>query len=265
VRGCEFEEARRTHIVMRRCKGVSVESNYIHHAKRYSGSHGYGISTDWSTTDCLIQNNILVHLRHAISSSLGANGCVWAYNFLDGQTDDSDKDRLRDISLHGNYPYMNLFEGNVAEFAASSDWWGAAGPLNTFFRNRFDPSPDDPSGWNPPLQVQYHSDRQVIVGNSMLRGQGFSISPDSLGVHLDGNLNAGAIQWAGGSVRELPPSLYLGGPPEFWGDKPWPGIGADVDAAAGATTLPAEDWYLAIQAAGCTIPFAEHRTKFPSP
>ena len=26
---------------------------------------------------------------------------------------------------------------------------------------------------------------------------------------------------------DLPASLYLDGPPSFWGDRPWPGIGAD--------------------------------------
>ena len=38
---------------------------------------------------------------------------------------------LCDISLHGFYPLMNLFEGNVVEFIHSSDHWGPSGPTHT--------------------------------------------------------------------------------------------------------------------------------------
>lgn len=40
------------------------------------------------------------------------------------------------ISVHGHYPFMNLFEGNIVGRAGLADYWGASGPGNTLFRNR---------------------------------------------------------------------------------------------------------------------------------
>jgi len=39
-------------------------------------------------------------------------------------------------------------------------------------------------------------------------------------------------------VGNLPASLYLDGPPRFWSDRPWPGIGADVDLKAIRANMP---------------------------
>ncbi len=39
------------------------------------------------------------------------------------------------LSIHGHYPYLNLFESNYAEYANVDFVWGENGPYNTFFRN----------------------------------------------------------------------------------------------------------------------------------
>jgi hypothetical protein len=38
--------------------------------------------------------------------------------------------------LHGNYPFANLFEGNINQNTVIDNSHGKNGPYNTFFRNR---------------------------------------------------------------------------------------------------------------------------------
>ncbi len=258
VRDCELEYAHRTHISLGQSRFITVESNYIHHAHGYGGGgRGYGVVNG---NDCLIWNNVFRMLRHAMLLSNGANGSVWAFNYSREQHQDG-RHRLRDISVHGHYPYMTLFEGNVAEFATSSDWWGSAGPLITFFRNRFDTTLNhspDPGGWNPPLQIMNGSHRQNVVGNSMISGQGIDVKDDSRDALVEGNLIEGRIVWNEAVHEVLPVSLFLEGPPHFWGDVPWPAIGADVDAANAPAYLPipAQVWGERILSEGRAIPFS---------
>ena len=47
-------------------------------------------------------------------------------------------DAAGDLVLHGNYPYANLFEGNILQNLVVDDSHGLNGPYNTFFRNRAD-------------------------------------------------------------------------------------------------------------------------------
>ena len=259
VRDCEIYMANNNHIHLGGGRFITIESNYIHDAHNFSGSHAYGVV---GGSDSLIWNNVFRRLRHAMLTSNGANGNVWAYNFSHEQDQDG-RHRLRDISVHGHYPYMELFEGNVAEFATSSDWWGAAGPLITFFRNRFDTTLNHkPGGWNAPLQILNGSHRQNVVGNSMVSGQGIEVR-DSEDVLVEGNLVQGEIVWndADPKTSKLPASLFLDGPPHFWGDTPWPAIGADVDAAHSPDyiRIPAQRWAERIHAEGRSIPFAQSR------
>lgn len=63
----------------------------------------------------------------------GANGNVFGYNASFNKPlmnwDEAS------LSVHGHYPYLNLFEGNFAEHASIDYVWGENGPYNTFFRN----------------------------------------------------------------------------------------------------------------------------------
>ena len=71
--------------------------------------------------------------------SYGPNGNTFGYNYSEESWDPTGNagfgDQKADISLHGFFPLMNLFEGNVVEYIHSSDWWGPSGPGNTFYRN----------------------------------------------------------------------------------------------------------------------------------
>ena len=69
----------------------------------------------------------------------GANGNVFAYNYsTEPHWEETvlPANSAGDITLHGNYVYMNLFEGNVVQNIVIDNSHGINGPYNTFYRNR---------------------------------------------------------------------------------------------------------------------------------
>ena len=260
VRDCEFEMTIRTHVGLSQSRHITVENNYIHHAHNYGGGgHGYGVVTGHST-DNLIWNNVFRMLRHAMLTSNGANGNVWAFNYSQEQNQEGGGWGT-DFSVHGHYPYMELFEGNRGEYAMSSDWWGAAGPLVTFFRNRFDPS-THATGAPGSFRIQYQSHYQNVIGNSFVVGQSIVVSGDSEEAYVEGNMIQGRIVWNEAEPFPLPTSVFLNQPPHFWGDTPWPAIGADLDlkafdAGEDYIRIPAQVWAERMFAENRTMPFAE--------
>jgi hypothetical protein len=82
-----------------------------------------------------------------------------------------------------------------------------------------------------------------------------AVSGDSRHAHLEKNLYGGrrkahGLDGLSGSSDlpkwTIPASLYLKEKPPFWGDRPWPAIGADVDLRAlhtgnGLTPTPAQE------------------------
>ena len=87
-----------------------------------------GDSMNTHVTSCLVEHNAFNSLRHAMIVSVGANGNVFGYNYSRDSWDPAGNsgfgDQKADISIHGFYPFMNLFEGNIVEFMHSADWWG---------------------------------------------------------------------------------------------------------------------------------------------
>ena len=93
------------------------------------------------------------------------------------------------------------------------------------------------------IKVNDHSHRASVVGNVVFDVQ---VSRDSEDVLVAGNVTRRMLGRPGDQpALELPASLYLDGPPPFWGDRPWPAIGADVDGGQSDrrlwTPLPAEE------------------------
>jgi hypothetical protein len=118
---------------------IEITNNYFHGAFAYNdGGKGYGISCEYTSGDCLIENNVFKHLRHAMLVQIGANGNVFAYNYSleTFKSESAPFDLAGDIVLHGNYPYLNLFEGNVVQNIVVDASHRINGPFNTFFRNR---------------------------------------------------------------------------------------------------------------------------------
>lgn len=129
-----------SHVEVNSSCHVQIEGGYFHHAHAYGGGgQGYGVVFQEASSFNLAQNNSFEHLRHSMLMQSGANGNVYAYNysydpywvsgFLPANS-------AGDAVLHGNYTYLNLFEGNVVQNVVVDASHGSNGPYNTFFRNR---------------------------------------------------------------------------------------------------------------------------------
>ncbi len=247
VRYVESRRTFRAHIWAFYSRWLTISDNYFYEAHDYGGGgHGYGVTLADSTSDVLVTNNIFHTLRHSMMVKEGANGNVFSYNYS--------FDNIyakADGSFHGHYNYANLFEGNEMEQIIVADWWGPSGPYSTLFRNRL----QDYVG----IRVQDHSHYTNVVGNvtpnievrkdpDVIIG-GYPVYMGEVEHELvDGNLVDGVLEWSGApDPLLLPASHYLAAPPAFWGNKPWPAIGADVDDVPTPITLPAQDRYHLIQ------------------
>jgi len=140
VRGVESYNGFGGHIGLIYSSRSEVTGCYIHEAHEYEGGgSGYGTKLQSKTGESLIENNIFRKLRHAMLMQASANGNVTGYNYSRENHWDNrpaPADLTSDITLHGNYVYANLFEGNICQHIGIDDSHGYNGPLNTFFRNR---------------------------------------------------------------------------------------------------------------------------------
>jgi hypothetical protein len=224
VRNIESSYTQKAHINLNRSYHVEIRDSYFHHSYDYGGfGHGYGIAVNHRTTSSLIENNIFNTLRHAMVLSYGPIGNTFGYNYSRVSWDNSANfgfgDQKADISLHGFYPLMNLFEGNIVEYIHSSDWWGPSGPGNTFFRNRAN---------KEKLFIEDNSDYQNVIANELTYNpigwaDNFDIhsSVDHTTKHSNndlGNIDVNKINF-------LPHSLYKSGSPNFCNGFPFPQIG----------------------------------------
>jgi len=272
VKNCHSAWATRCHVYVRKSRDLVIRDNVIHHAYEYGGGgHGYGIDLEKWTTDCLVENNILDHLRHHLSLEQGPNGNVFGYNMLQRCL------HTYDISVHGHWPYMNLFEGNVVQSIGCSDWHGPAGPFNTFFRNRIEKETvlqhAMGGGASSLINMSHHTN---VIANTFKRGH-IAIPNEFknedwyeknylIEIKKDAFINGYAFwDWqkeTSPHVKEryvspkavtIPASLYLKAKPPFWGNRPWPGIGADSDFESVRTgkkefsPTPAEERYQKIK------------------
>ena len=280
LRNCEITPAPDVAVWVWNSRWVTLEGCHVHGARSLDGGRGYGVNVCGHSGDCLVTDGIFEGLRHALLTQFGASGNVFSYNL-------SRAPAMSDLALHGWYPYMNLFESNVAAMGHADAAWGRSGEHNTFFRNRLRryfaryeaEHGVDYSGYEDHvvegIQIDLDSDRQNILGNSLLdsqvvlRGCADTWAEQNLvaGAGPDGPLiyeddavsgtvdvdnhappgSAPSTQPATAVRVGFRPSLYLAQPPGFWpvSTKPWPAAGSDVDGAglAGHIPLPAEDRY----------------------
>ncbi|MFO7790392.1 MAG: T9SS type A sorting domain-containing protein [Bacteroidales bacterium] len=131
-----------SHISVRYASHVLIEGSYFHHAHDYGGGgRGYGVEISFASGECLVVNNAFEHLRHSMLLQACSNGNVFAYNYSKDAYWDEDylpAESAGDLVLHGNYPYRNLFEGNIAQNLVVDDSHGINGSDNAFFRNRLE-------------------------------------------------------------------------------------------------------------------------------
>jgi hypothetical protein len=231
IRNIESEYTSRNHVGISASYQCEIRDSYFHDSYDYGGGgHGYGVNLGHPVTDCLIENNIFKHLRHAMLVQVGACGNVFGYNYS-VETESEGKWIPCDVSLHGHFPSMNLFEGNTVQKIDISDYWGPVGPGNTFLRNRVEAHG---------FRIMDHSHFQNVIGNELVDElQEIDIHDSVDGVFAHGNYVNGALVWQAGVLdRTIPKSLYLTEKPNFFGDLEWPITGADLLPNAGK--IPAQ-------------------------
>jgi hypothetical protein len=237
-------KAVRLHVYLTSVRNLEIRNCFFDDAFRHGGGgHGYGISCASQTNNCLIENNIFRRLRHSMMVKEGASQNVFAYNlsfegFQEGST------IAKDVSIHGHYPFMNLFEGNSVEFIHSTDYWGAAGPGNTFFRNRITTSG---------IRLEDYSAKQNVLANEVLdtpEAKAFFAYGDKAemknGIAVCTEVieplvafNRSNRENTPANSPSLPASLYLKEKPAFWpADLPWPAFGPEF--AYGTHRIPAQ-------------------------
>jgi len=139
VKAIESEQCNFAHIEVNNSTNLLIEKSYFHHALNYGGNgRAYGVMLQYTTGEILVQNNIFSNLRHSMILQAGANGNVFSYNYsFDGKKEIFPGFFVagEDMVLHGNYPFSNLFESNIAQFASIDNSHGKNGPFNTYFRN----------------------------------------------------------------------------------------------------------------------------------
>lgn len=234
VKGVESDSCNFAHVKIETSTHIEVTNNYFHGAFAYGAAgQGYGISCEYTSGECLIENNIFKHLRHSMLVQSGANANVFAHNYSlePFKTDTVPYDFSGDIVLHGNYPYLNLFEGNIVQNIIADASHGINGPFNTFFRNRAEsyglfvlPGAGDSSNvmGNEITGTTPHPGNYFVFGNG-----NFSY----------GNNRNGTILPAGtGALGQR--SLFDTSTPFFWNvTSTWPSIG--LPAGINSGTIPA--------------------------
>ena len=218
VRDIDSYNAVKMHVNISRSRRVIVTGNYFHDAQDYSGGgHGYGVNVELLSTRIRVTNNIFKNLRHHILLQSGANHSIVSFNY------NVDYRELVDVSIHGHFANHNLFEGNVVWWMGISDFWGAVGPNNMYYRNQI-------LGKNPGdigAEVRDNSDRQSFVANIFERGSQLQIDGTSNDIYQEGNVIGGSTRWNTlNNNSNLPPSLYRDELPDFWPvGMPWPAFG----------------------------------------
>ncbi len=242
ITGVESNRSVGSHIYIARSTNIEISGCYIHDAFTYegAGTRGYGITLNHHAGECLIENNILRHLRHALMVKTGANGNVFGYNYsIEPYRTEPIHDFSGDISLHGHYAYCNLFEGNIVQNIIVDHYWGPSGPFNTLFRNRA-----ELYGIILTDSDSTQTNNQNIVGNevtntTILYGQYFITGTG----HFEYGNNVKGIIIPEGTDDLEDLSYYLSGEPEFWNvADEWPSIGIPNEIGTG--DVPANIRYL---------------------
>lgn len=115
--------------------GEIVNSYFSNAYLHTPGTYDSCVSVRNKTTGLLMQNNILERLHVSIMIEWGAAGNVFAYNYMQGNFDQSSYNfMISDVDGHGAHPQMNLFEGNISAGVNMDSGWGS-NSHQTFFRN----------------------------------------------------------------------------------------------------------------------------------
>jgi hypothetical protein len=243
VRNVHSIKSAGAHIFTTRSAHLEFSHNFCEDAWKFDGvaTRGYGVCLTRHSTAILVQDHIFRRLRHAMMVKQGANGNVFAYNYSrEGRRSEFISDYTGDISLHGHYPYANLFEGNIVDNIFTDDYWGPSGPKNTFYRNRA-------KGYGIVMSSPGSNDH-AFVGNEVTSNaflKGLYILTGSN--HYENANWDGSSLIPGSSVPLIDESLFYSSAPSFWTSLDWPAVGDNS-----SKSIPAEQrWLVEAQKVTC--------------
>jgi hypothetical protein len=125
------------HIDLESCYRCVVRDSYVHDASDViQGGGAYGISVNSQSSECLVENNVVVNLNKPVVTQASGGGNVIAYNYVDDASTRA-APSLQETTIdagHAAFPHMELFEGNWAGHLGTDLVWGNSGWI-TFFRN----------------------------------------------------------------------------------------------------------------------------------
>ncbi len=245
IKNIESNKSVGSHIYIGSSTNIEIRDSYIYDGFTFTGegTRGYGVTLTGRTGECLIENNIFRKLRHAMIVKVGANGNVFGYNYsIEPLRIEPPSNAGGDISLHGHYPFSNLFEGNIVQNIMPDHAWGPSGPFNTFFRNRaelFGILMDQDT-----VDVSETTSKQNFVGNevtNMIFYMGlYSLTGED---HFTYANNIKGTIFPSGTEELNDISYYLSSAPEYWNiSDSWPSIG--MPNSLNSKSIPAKERYI---------------------
>jgi len=238
IRNIESDSTYTGHVWVEQCSNMEVRDSYFSQSFVYGGSgEGYGVMLGQHVGSSLVENNVFNHLRHAMLCKQGANGNVFGYNYSANAYWTGSPGIPPSITAHGQYPYENLYEGNIVQRITMADYWGPCGPGNTFLRNRIT---------QENFAIQDNSNDENVIGNELNGGSntidtsGFGTDiANSHGTFEDGNNINGKISYDSSYGTTIANSYYLKTAPAFWDSNSWPSIGPEFTLGSG--NIPAQN------------------------
>ena len=273
IKNVESKTAQFRHVDLDRSFRCEIRDSYFNDGMHHStGGFAYGVVCGNRSTDNLVENNIFRRLRHSMVVKEGAAGCVFAYNYS-FDTFQDDGWLAPDIMIHGAHATMNLFESNYAT-KIDGDFTHGSSSYNTFFRNytsrttNAEAISNNRYCINMDVTQSYQNFVGNVLGSSGLSWTAYETGATrstssyyvwSWGFQGDGDTTRNSTTPRDTSLRhgnydfltrsatwepsipdkDLSDSLYLTAKPSFFGNLPWPAIGADLNTLVG--TLPAKE------------------------
>lgn len=146
IKNVDFQFARTTQIYLNTSKNCEVRHCYFR-ANRIIGVGSYSLLCSLAA-QALIEDNIFDGGSTGVGALIteqGTAGSVIAYNFVHHTSNGNNTGAI--FANHNAYPYMNLFEGNIAPQIGGDSYSGNGGYL-TLFRNWIKGT-DGPGGAGP--------------------------------------------------------------------------------------------------------------------
>lgn len=116
---------------------VEIRDSYVHDAAwAQPGGAGYAISLSYGSSECLVENSIIVKANKVMVARSSGAGSVFGYNHVDVGYINTDTSWVEN-GINGSHmvgPHHMLFEGNYS-FNADSDKTHGNSIHHTFFRN----------------------------------------------------------------------------------------------------------------------------------